>query len=144
MHLINFVSISVIFFALVMTMLMMSVKDETKGRKSASGQQQVNSRLFMDDIATTTRNLVQTKHLLDRVDKKLREAGLEVKSEKCRSLVIIKGQVSQKTPMIGGKPITSVTEKPVKYLGKQYNSTLTEREQIEETAKELKKSLTRI
>ena len=82
--------------------------------------------------------------MLDRVDKKLREAGLEVKSEKCRSLVIIKGQVSQKTPMIGGKPITSVTEKPVKYLGKQYNSTLTEREQIEETAKELKRSLTRI
>ena len=137
-------TLSVILFALAMTMLIMSVKDETRGPKSASGQQQVNSRLFMDDIATTTKTLVQTKHLLDRVDKKLREAGLEVKSEKCRSLVLIKGQVSQKTPMIGGKPITSVTEKPVKYLGKQYNSTLTEREQIEETEKELRRTLTRI
>ena len=137
-------TLSVILFALAMTMLVMSVKDETKGPKSASGQQQVNSRLFMDDIATTTNNLVQTKHLLDRMEEKLSGAGLEVKTEKCRSLVIIKGEVSKKTPLIGGKPITSITEKPVKYLGKQYNSTLTEREQIEETRRELKRSLRKI
>ena len=137
-------TLSVILFALAMTMIVMSVKDETKGPKSASGQQQVNSRLFMDDIATTTGNLVQTKHLLDRMDEKLSGAGLEVKTEKCRSLVIIKGEVSKKTPSIGGKPITSITEKPVKYLGKQYNSTLTEKEQIEETMKELKRSLRKI
>ena len=71
-------------------------------------------------------------------------AGLEVKTEKCRSLVIIKGEVSKKTPSIGGHPITSITEKPVKYLGKEYNSTLTEKEQIEETMKDLKNSLRKI
>ena len=137
-------TLSVILFVLAMTMLIMSVKDETKGPKSTSGQQQVNTRLFMDDIATTTGNLVQTKHLLDRMEEKLSGAGLEVKTEKCRSLVIIKGEVSNKTPLIGGKPITSITEKPVKYLGKQYNRTLTEKEQIEETKRELKRSLRKI
>ena len=98
----------------------------------------------MDDIATTTGNLVQTKYLIDKLEEKLQWAGLEVKAEKCRSLVVIKGEVSKKTPVIDGKPVTSITEKPVKYLGKTYNSTLTEREQIEETVNDLKRSLRKI
>ena len=50
-------TVSVILFALSMTMLVMSVKDENKGPKTSSGQSQVNTSLFMDDIATTTENL---------------------------------------------------------------------------------------
>ena len=110
-------TLSVILFALAMTMLVTAAKEETKGPTSASGQKQVNSRLFMDDIATTTKNLVQTKYLLNSLTDKMEWAGLTVKSEKCRSLVIIKGEISSKTPVINGKPITSITEKPVKYLG---------------------------
>ena len=137
-------TLSVILFALAMTMLVMAAKEETKGPRSASGQQQVNSRLFMDDIATTTGNLVQTRYLLENLTDKMEWAGLSAKPEKCRSLVIIKGEVSKKTPVIKGKPITSITEKPVKYLGKTYNRTLTDREQIEETVEEVKKSLKKI
>lgn len=137
-------TLSVILFTMAMTMLVMSAKEETKGPKSASGQQQVNSRLFIDDIATTTGNLVQTKYLLDNLAEKMRWAGLTVKPEKCRSLVIIKGEVSDKTPVIDGKPITSIKEKPIKYLGKKYNRTLTDKEQIEETIEEVKKSLKKI
>ena len=95
-------TMSVILFALSMTMLVMSVKEETKGPQTRSGQRQVNTRLFMDDITTTTGNLVQTKHLLNKLVDKLEWAGLSVKPEKCRSLVIIKGKVSEKTPQIGG------------------------------------------
>ena len=137
-------TLSVILFALSMTMLVMSVKEETKGPKTSSGQRQVNARLFMDDIATTTENLVQTKYLLDKLVAKLTWAGLAVKPGKCRSLVIIKGEVSQRTPKIEGKPITSVIEKPVKYLGKVYNKTLHDREQTEDVMKELKQGLSRI
>ena len=71
-------------------------------------------------------------------------AGLSAKPEKCRSLVIIKGEVSNKTPVIEGKPVTSIKEKPVKYLGKKYNKTLTDKEQIEETVGEVKQSLKKI
>merc|ERR1712240_547678 len=45
-------TLSVILFALSMTMLVMSVKDETKGPKISSGQRQESCRLFMDAIAT--------------------------------------------------------------------------------------------
>ena len=137
-------TLSVILFALSMTMLVMSAKDETKGPKTSSGQRQVSTSLFMDDIATRTENLVQTKHLLDKLVEKLKWAGLSIKPEKSRSLVIIKGIVSRKTPSIGGVPITSITEKPVKYLGKLYNKTLNEREQAAEVLEELKIGLKKI
>ena len=137
-------TLSVVLFALSMTMLVMSVKEETKGPKTSSGQRQVNARLFMDDIATTTGSLVQTKYLLDKLVEKLTWAGLSVKPEKCRSLVIIKGEVSQRTPEVEGTQITSITEKPVKYLGKIYNKTLKDSEQIEEVLKKLKQELRRI
>ena len=121
-------TISVILFTIAMTMLVVSVKGETKGPKTATGQQQRNSRLFMDDITTTTGNLVQTKYLLEKLMEKLKWAGLAIKPEKCRSLVIIKGEISKKTPEIEGTPITSITEKPVKYLGKVYDKSLGDRD----------------
>ena len=137
-------TLSVILFALSMTMLVMSVKDETKGPKTSSGQNQVNTSLFMDDIATRTENLVQTKYLLDKLVGKLKWAGLSIKPEKSRSLVIIGGKVSNKTPSIEGVPITSITEKPIKYLGKLYNKTLNEQEQAKEVLSELKQGLKKI
>ena len=134
-------TLSVILFALSMTMLVMSAKEETKGPKTKSGQRQVNASLFMDDIATRTENLVQTKYLLDKLVCNLKWAGLSIKPEKSRSLVIIGGKVSNKTPSIEGVPITSITEKPVKYLGKLYNKTLNEQEQAKEVLVDLKQGL---
>ena len=54
------------------------------------------SRLLMDDITTTTETLVQTSYLLDKLIPKLHWAGLYEKVEKCRALVIIKGEVSSR------------------------------------------------
>ena len=125
-------------------MLVMTVKDETKGPKTTSGQRQVSCRLFMDDIATTAETTVQTKYLLQRLATTLNWAGLSVKPEKCRSMVIFKGQISTRAVDIDGKPITYITEKPVKYLGKTYNMTLNERRQTEETIKQAKKDLKKI
>merc|ERR1712240_834616 len=113
-------------------MLVEEAKRETKGPKTSSGQQQTNTRLFMDDIATTTNNLVQTKYLLEKLSENFKKAGLAVKPEKCRSLVIIKGETSRKTPVMDGTQITSIMDQPIKYLGKKYNQRLNDREQVEE------------
>ena len=137
-------TLSVILFSLAMTMLVASAKKETKGPKTDSGQQQENARLFMDDIATTTENLVQTKYLLQNIARKLEWGGLEVRPEKCRSLVLIKGEISKRTPEINGRVISSVADKPVKYLGKTYNKQLNDKEQTEETLKELRNTLKKL
>ena len=137
-------TLSVILFALTMTMLVMSVKNETKGPKTSSGQQQECSRLFMDDIATSTETTVQTRHLLKKLIDKLKWANLMVKPEKCRTMVIKKGKISTQTIQIEGSAITSITEKPIKYLGKTYNMTLNEKQQTEAIIKQAKEDLRKI
>ena len=59
-------------------------------------------------------------------------------------MVIIEGKVSSKTPSIEGVPITSITEKNIKYLGKVYNSSLNEQDQAREVLQELNKGLQKI
>ena len=86
-------TLSVILFALSMSWLIDSVKDETKGPATSSGQRQVNSRLFMDDITTTTETVPQTKGLLQSISEKFQWAGMKIRAEKCRHLVIYKGKV---------------------------------------------------
>ena len=137
-------TLSVILFSLTMTMLVLTVREETKGPKSASGQQQQNTRLFMDDVTTTTETLVQTSYLLDELAAKLDWGRLQVKPEKCRSLVIWEGEIVNKPVKIGGKVITSIKEKPVKYLGKEYKASLNDKDQIEEAATLVKDGLKRI
>ena len=77
-------TLSVVLFALAMTWLVESVHGVTKGPVTSSGQRQVNSRLFMDDITTTTETVPQTKYLLEKLSERLNWAGLKVKAEKCR------------------------------------------------------------
>ena len=135
---------SVILFALGMTWLLRSTKEETKGPKMSSGEVQSNARLYMDDIQTSTETLVQTSYLLERLGGILQDARLVVKAAKSRILIIYKGQVRRKELKMNGEVITSLSDKPVKYLGKWYNDSLKETQQIEEVEKLLKKYLQRI
>ncbi len=137
-------TLSVILFALSMSWLIDSVKNETKGPKAQSGQRQVNSRLFMDDITTTTETVPQTKSLLMKITDKLEWAGLKVRAEKCRSLVIVKGKVQRRELKINGKAITQLQDKYIKYLGKEYRADLSEQEQISVVGSNLKQDLTKI
>ena len=137
-------TLSVILFALTMTMLLASTKKETKGPVTISGQQQENARLYMDDVSTTTRTVTQTHHLLEEISKFFRWGRLEVKPSKCRALVLERG-VPKKIPVYWEKhEITSVLTKEIKYLGKEYNFTLTDRQQMEKTLKTLEDGLKKI
>ena len=95
------------------------------------GKPLLNSRLFVDDIATTTETVPQTKDLLNKLSEKLNWAGLSVKANKCRSLIIIKGEPQKREIKINGNTITPIQNMPVKYLGKMYTASLDEKEQIQ-------------
>ena len=137
-------TLSVILFSLTMSWIVDSVKGETKGPVTSSGQRQVNSRLFMDDITTTTETVPHTNILLESISRKLEWAGLKVRAEKCRSLVVWKGKVQRRDLKIDGKVITSIKDKSIKYLGKQYNVSLDENEQILEVERNLENELKKI
>ena len=137
-------TLSVILFSLSMSWLIESVQGVTKGPLTSSGQRQANSRLLMDDIATTTETVPQTNILLQKVSEKLKWAELEARAHKCRSLVIFKGQVQRRSLKLGGDTITPIQDKPVKYLGKEYKATLNESEQIQDVQRNLKIELKKI
>ena len=137
-------TLSVILFALTMSWLVESAKNVTRGPTTSSGQRQANSRLFMDDINGTTETVPQTRYLLNSLDGKLKWAGLSARAKKCRSMVIIKGKVKKRVLKVGGEAITPIQELPIKHLGKEYNDTLSEKEQIEYVKKQAIESLKKI
>ena len=137
-------TLSVILFSLTMSWLVESVKRETKGLKTSSGQRQVNSRLFMDDIQTTTETVPQTKHLLGKLNEKMKWAGLDFRLVKCRYLVIYKGEVKNVEIKIDGVAMRPLKDLPVKNLGKKYSYDLGEKQQIKEVEEHLKEDLKKI
>ena len=134
-------TLSVVLFTLTMTWLVKSAEKETKGPITDSGQQQKNSRLFMDDLNTTTETTVQTKYLLNKLAVIFNWAGLGFKDVKCRALVIIKGIVERREIILNGKPLTLLQDSPVKYLGKSYDGSLTEQEQAKQIERDVKLTL---
>ena len=137
-------TISVILFALSMTWLVKSVEKETKGPVMQSGVRQTNARLYMDDINTTAETVLQTRYLMLELGRFLSWARLDVKASKSRVLIIRKGKVDRQTVKIQGEAITSILDKPIKYLGKWFNHKLSDKEQVEEAAKLVEKYLQRI
>ena len=137
-------TLSVILFALTMCWLVESAKYETKGPLTSSGQRQVNSRLLMDDITTTTETAVQTKGLLQKLSGKMSWAGLTARTYKSRYLAIVKGKVVRSNLKLNEETITPIQDKPIKYLGKEYNANLHEKEQVQEVQRILKAELKKI
>ena len=66
-------TLSVVVFALTISRLVESVNEVRKGQRTYSGQRQANSRLFVEDIATITETVLQTKELLNKLSEKLAE-----------------------------------------------------------------------
>ena len=98
----------------------------------------------MDDITTTVETVPQTRYLLNKLVEKLNWAGLRIKPEKCRALVIIKGEVKTRTIKVNGKAITPIQDMPVKYLGKEYKANLGEKDQIQFVTKQFTADLKKI
>ena len=136
-------TLSVILFALAMTMLLSSTKRETRGPVVA-GQLQENARLYMDDVNTTTSTVIQSRYLLREISRFFSWARLTVKTEKCRVLVLEKGILKETSVFWNHEEITSIKKKPIKYLGKEYDHTLSESKQREQTVTTLTNGLKKI
>ena len=77
----------------------------------------------MDYMAISTKTVVEARWTLEEFEKVISWARMKVKPSKSRSLVLQKGRVSDVRFKIG-EVIQTVTEKPVKCLGKMFDDTL--------------------
>lgn len=132
-------TISVALFALAMNMLVKAPEVECRGPKSSSGIRQPPIRAFMDDLTVTTTSVTGCQWLLQGLERIITWARMMFKPAKSRSLVLRKGRVENKHRFsLDGVPIPSVSEKPVKSLGKIFDSTLKDKAAVQSAHMELK------
>ena len=62
---------------------------------------------------------------------------MKIKPIKSRCLVIKNGKVEEERFKIGNEMIPTVSEKPVKYLGKFFDDSLSDKQNVRETCKQL-------
>lgn len=118
-------TISVILFAAAMNLLVKSVEKQSRGPTTKSGVKLPPTRAFMDDMTVTARSVIEGRWMLEDLDRAFTWARMSFKPAKSRSLVLKRGKVEDRFRFkVGDKVIPTVTEKPVKSLGKWFDSSL--------------------
>ncbi|XP_024141063.1 uncharacterized protein LOC112154399 [Oryzias melastigma] len=131
-------TISVPLFSLAMNMIVKSAEVECRGPMSRSGTRQPPIRAFMDDLTVTATSVPGCRWLLQGLERLISWARMSFKPAKSRSLVLKKGRVADNFRFtIGGTPIPTVTENPVKSLGKVFNSSLRDTIALQQTREDL-------
>ncbi|XP_041934289.1 LOW QUALITY PROTEIN: uncharacterized protein LOC121697073, partial [Alosa sapidissima] len=131
-------TISVILFALAMNMIVKSAELEWRGPLTKSGVRQPPIRVFMDDLTVTTTSVPGCRWILQGLEKLITWARMSFKPAKSRSLVLKKGKVTDRYRFsLAGATIPSITEQPVKSLGKVFDCSLKDSSSIQRTSKEL-------
>ncbi|KAG1953648.1 hypothetical protein F2P79_009189 [Pimephales promelas] len=121
-------TISVILFAAAMNLLVKSVEKPRRGAVLSSGVQQVPIRAFMDDLTITARSVPEGRWILEDLVELATAAKMEFKPSKSRSLVLKRGRVQDRFRFkIGEDTIPTVSEKPIKSLGRWYRADLTDK-----------------
>lgn len=87
-------------------------------------------RAFMDDLKTITTTAPCTRRLLEKLQENISAARMKFKPSKSRNISIVKGKLAEQRFYINQEPIPSVSEKPIKRLGRWYNSKVNESDQI--------------
>ena len=81
----------------------------------------------MDDMTTLTTTMPCTRQMLKKLQKNIKRARMKMKPSKS------KGKLSEQLLYIGEEPIPTVSEKPVKSLGRWYNANLREHRHVPAT-----------
>ncbi|XP_061733213.1 uncharacterized protein LOC133536595 [Nerophis ophidion] len=136
-------TISVILFVLAMNMLVKSAEVQCRGPLSRSGVRQPPIRAFMDDLRVTTTSVPGCRWILNGLQEVISWARMNFKPAMSRALVLKKGKVTGKFCFsLGTTKIPSLTEEPVKSLGKVFNCSLRDAVSTRSTNQDLETWLT--
>ena len=138
-------TISVSLFTLAMNLLVKSAETECRGPVTNSGTRQPPIRAFIDDLTVSANSVHGCRWLLRGIHRLVSWARMNFKPTKSRSLVLKKGKVANKHRFtVEGKSIPTLTEKPVKSLGKTFNSSLKDTSSVKQLRIELREWLSAI
>ena len=96
-----------------------------------TGIVQPPSRAFVDDMTLITKSAVEARWTLEELIELIDWARMRFKPTKSRSMTLKKGKLDDRMKYrIGEEIIPTITEKPIKCLGKWYRSSLNDIESI--------------
>lgn len=98
----------------------------------------------MDDMTTLTTTAACTRQLLGKLQENIKWARMKIKLNKSRSISIVKGELENVRFCIGDDPIPKVSEQPVKSLGRWYNASLRDKDQVKKIKQDMTISLENI
>ena len=137
-------TISPLAFTLAMEVIIRASRWVVGRQRIKPGLRLPPVRAYMDDLTTLTVTKACTARLLGKLQENIELAHMKIKPSKSRSISIVKGKLSDHRFHIGKEPIPMVSEKPVKSLGRWYDASLKDKEQVEHLRKEVATGLENI
>lgn len=89
-------------------------------------------RLYMGDITTMTTTTPRTRKLLRKLEKNFNWARVKIKPSKLYSFSLTKGVLTNLRLFFADDPIPTVSEQPVKSLGRLFDENLKDQDQLQQ------------
>ncbi|XP_063420791.1 uncharacterized protein LOC134706007 [Mytilus trossulus] len=138
-------TISVILFVMGMNMIIKSGERETRGPKTSTDIRQPPNRGFMDDLTITTDTHVQARWVLKALEETVTWARMAFKPRKSRALIIRKGKSTHQVELkVQGEVIPSIIDNPIKCLGKWYDDSLSDKNNIRKIEQQVSEGMRNI
>lgn len=134
-------TISPLAFTMAMEVIIRASRWVVGGERTKNGIRLPPIRAYMDDMTTLTTTAACTRRLLGKLQENIKWARMKIKPNKSRSISIVKGQLKNVKFCIGDDPIPTVSEQPVKSLGRWYNASLGDKDQVQQVRQDITNSL---
>ncbi len=137
-------TVSPLAFTMAMEVIIRASRWVVGGQRTKDGIWLPPIRAYMDDMTTLTTTAACTRRLLGKLQENIKWARLKIKPNKSRSISIVKGELKNVRFSIDDDPIPTVSEQPVKSLGRWYNASLRDKDQVKQIRQDITSSLENI
>ncbi|KAJ8339212.1 hypothetical protein SKAU_G00359980 [Synaphobranchus kaupii] len=138
-------SISPILFVAAFKVILIGARQVVGGVRMSAGRRLPPQRSYMDDITCLLRTTPCMSRLLKRLDELISWARMKFKPCKSRSLSLRKGVWNDRAIFtISGENIPLIVDQPIRRLGRQYTSSLSDKEMGKAILQQLSAGLSRI
>ena len=130
-------AISPSLFVLAMQLLLNAVGSNVPEAHLGKGLYMPSLKAFMDDTTLVMNRRPVVQNTLDTFNSLLGWCRMAFKPAKSRSLALVKGKVcSDVSFVVAGQRVPTVSEEPVKSLGRVFNDSLTDKNQESDTVRQ--------
>ena len=138
-------TISPILFVLVMQVFLKAAETTCSGADLGEGLHMPPLKAFMDDTTIIASRDDEAQNTLHKLHSTIEWAKMKFKPQKSRSLSLSKGKVNPKVVFtIAEERIPTVSEKPVKSLGRVYDAAMKDTAQVVDVKRKTQEDLEKI